>query len=56
MIRTQLFLKVEFDHDDSRDGQKLAQEIARAVKRVYGVRSVEISNMMSEDYKAEPEE
>jgi predicted TIM-barrel fold metal-dependent hydrolase len=50
VIRTQLFLKVEYDHEDARDGQKLAQEIARAVKRVYGVRTVEISNMMSEEY------
>ena len=56
MIRTQLFLKVEYDHDDSRDGQKLAQEIARAVKRIYGVRAVEISSMISEDFKSEPEE
>jgi hypothetical protein len=56
VIRTQLFLKVEFDHEDPRDAQKIAQEIARAVKRTYGVRLAEISNLISEDFTPPPEE
>jgi hypothetical protein len=48
-------LKVEYDHDDTRDGQKLAQEIARAVKRIYSVRAVEIQNTISEEFSGEKE-
>ena len=56
MIRTHLFLKVEFDHEDPRDAQRIAQEIARAVKRTYGVRTAEISSVISEDFTPPPEE
>ena len=49
MIRTQLYLKVEFDHEDAKEGQKVAAEIARVVRRLYSVRNVEIQNQMSED-------
>ena len=49
VIRTQLYLKVEFQHSDSKETQKVANEIARAVKKIYGVRHVEIQNSMSEE-------
>ena len=49
MIRTQLYLKIEFDHEDAKEGQKIATEIARTVRRLYSVRNVEIQNQMSED-------
>ena len=49
MIRTKLYLKVEFDHEEAKEGQKLATEIARTVRRLYGVRHVEIQNSMSEE-------
>ena len=49
MIKTQLYLKVELEHDEAKDGQKLTLEISKAIKRVYGVRSVEVSNSMSEE-------
>ena len=49
MIKTQLYLKVELEHEDVRDGQKLTLEISKAIKRIYGVRSVEVSNSMSEE-------
>jgi ribosomal protein S3AE len=45
-------LKVEYDHEDQRDGQKLAQEIAKAVKRIYNVRNVEIQNTIAEDFSS----
>ena len=49
VTKTQLYLKIEFEHDDARDGQKLILEIAKAVKRIYGVRLVEVQNTISED-------
>ena len=49
MIRTQLYLKIEFDHEEPKEGQKVATEIARTVRRLYGVRHVEIQNSMSEE-------
>jgi hypothetical protein len=49
VIKTQLYLKVEMEHEETRDGQKLTLEIAKAIKRIYGVRSVEVSNSMSEE-------
>ncbi len=52
MIKTKLYIKVELEHEEARDGQKLALEICKAVKRVYGVRAVEVTNSMSEDSSA----
>jgi hypothetical protein len=49
VIKTQLYLKVEFEHDEVRDGQKLSLEITKAIRRIYGVRQVEIQNSMSEE-------
>jgi ribosomal protein S3AE len=49
VIRTQLYLKVEFQHSDASETQKLTSEISRAVKKIYGVRHVEIQNSMSEE-------
>jgi hypothetical protein len=48
-------LKVEFDHDEAKEAQKIASEIARVVRRLYGVRHVEIQNSMSEDLPKEEE-
>jgi hypothetical protein len=56
LIRTQLYLKVEFDHEEVKEGQKVATEIARTVKRLYGVRNVEIQNQMSEELAAPDED
>ena len=56
MKKTQLYLKVEFEHEDEHDGRRLSQEIVRAIKRIYGVRAVEVSNSMSEDMAALDEE
>ena len=55
MIRTQLYLKIEFEHNESKESQKIATEIARTVRRLYGVRAVEIQNSMSEEVQP-PEE
>jgi hypothetical protein len=53
MIRTQLYLKVELEHEEAKEGQKIATEITRVVRRLYGVRHVEIQNSMSEDLPKE---
>ena len=49
VIRTQLYLKVEFQHSDAKETQKVSNEIARAIRKIYGVRHVEIQNAMSEE-------
>jgi hypothetical protein len=41
---TNLFIKVEIEHDDEEKPQKLGAEICRQILRVYGVRSAEVSN------------
>ncbi len=56
MIRTQLYLKVEFDHAEPKEGQKVATEIARTVRRLYGVRHVEVQNTMSEEIPSDEED
>lgn len=53
MIRTQLYLKVEYEHEEAKEAQKIATEISRVVRRLYGVRHVEIQNSMSEDLPKE---
>ena len=56
MIRTHLYLKVEFDHNELKEAQKIATEISRTVRRLYGVRAVEIQNQMSEEIHPPEEE
>jgi hypothetical protein len=41
---TNLFIKVEIEHDDEEKPQKLGADICRQILRVYGVRSAEVSN------------
>ncbi len=49
MTRTDLYLKVELDYDDRERPERLAQEICRMIRRVYGVRHVEVSNMVEKE-------
>lgn len=49
VIRTKLYLRVDLEHEDSREGQKLSGEVARAVRKIYGVREVEITHTQSEE-------
>ncbi len=44
MAITNLFIKVEIEHDDEESPQKLGAEICRQVRKIYGVRSAEVSN------------
>jgi len=49
MSRTNLFFKVEVEHDRDEDPQRIGDEIRRHVKKLYGVLDVELSNITSEE-------
>jgi hypothetical protein len=44
MARTDLFIKVEIEHDEREKPERLAAEICRQVMKVYGVRAAELSH------------
>jgi len=47
MARTDLYLKVELEHGDDEKPEKLATDICRQLRKMYGVRSAEVSNMVA---------
>ena len=49
MPRTDLHLKVELDHSEDEQPQRLAAEICRQVEKIYGVRKAEVSNLIARD-------
>ena len=49
MKRTDLYVKVELDYDDEEKADRLAAEICRVIRRVYGVRKVEVSSMIERE-------
>jgi len=44
MMRTDLFFKVEVEHDPEDTPERLANEIRRHLLRIYGVREAELSS------------
>jgi hypothetical protein len=44
MSRTNLFFKVEVEHDSDENPSRIGDEIRRHLLRLYGVRDVELSN------------
>jgi hypothetical protein len=44
MSRTNLFFKVEVEHDSSEKPERLAEEILRLIRRAYGVREAEFTS------------
>ncbi len=44
MSRTNLFLKVEIEHDREEKPERLGDEICRRVQKIYGVRLAELTN------------
>ena len=44
MAVTNLFIKVEIEHDEDEAPERLGSEICRQVLKIYGVRSAEVSN------------
>lgn len=47
MPRTDIFLKIVVEHEDDERPEKLAQEICRRIEKLYGVRSTDISSMVT---------
>ena len=47
MARTHLYLKVELELDQEEKPERVAAEICRQIKKIYGVRSAEISSLMA---------
>ena len=44
MSRTNLFFKVEIEHDPSENPERIGNEIRRTLVKLYGVRDAELSN------------
>ena len=49
MRRTDLYIKVELEIDEHEKPERLASEICRQIRKVYGVRSAEVSNIVEKD-------
>lgn len=45
MKRTNLFFKVEIEHDEEERPERLGNEICRVLMQVYGVRSAELASV-----------
>lgn len=45
MKRTHLFLKVEIEHDQEDQPERLGNQICRQILKIYGVRSAELSSL-----------
>jgi hypothetical protein len=44
MNRTNLFFKVEIEHDDEEQPERLGEQICRQLMKIYGVRAAELSS------------
>jgi len=44
MKRTNLFLKVEVEHDKDEKPERLGEELCRTLRKLYGVRDAELTN------------
>ena len=49
MAKSDLFFKIEIEHDDRDTPEKLADEICRQLLKFYGVRSAELSSFTTTD-------
>jgi hypothetical protein len=47
MARTDLYLKLELDHEPDEKPERLASEICRQLMKMYGVRTAEVSNLIT---------
>ncbi|MEP7351713.1 MAG: hypothetical protein ABI824_00635 [Acidobacteriota bacterium] len=52
MRRVDVYLKVELELDDKEPPERIALEVSRVARRVYGVRKTEVSSIIERD--AEP--
>lgn len=51
MRELQIYVKVVVEVPDSEQPQRLGREICRVVKKLYGVREVEVTSIISPDEK-----
>ena len=49
MRRLDLYVKVELDIDEKEKPERVAEQVCRAIRKVYGVRSAEVSNAVERD-------
>ena len=56
MTRTKFYVRVDIEHDTPAETSRLSSELARAIKKLYGVREVEISHTTSEQFEPEDDE
>lgn len=49
MPRTDVYLKVELEVDEKEKPERLAAEICRQIRKIYGVRSAEVTNTVDHD-------
>jgi hypothetical protein len=49
MRRTDVYIKVEVELDDKEKPERVANELCRVVRKVYGVRGAEVSAMVERD-------
>ena len=49
MPRSDLYLKVELELDERESPERLAAEICRVIRKVYGVRQAQVSNIIERD-------
>jgi len=45
MLRTNLFFKVQIEHDEDDSPQRIGDEIRRKIAKLYGVRFAELSSI-----------
>ncbi|HZT29955.1 MAG TPA: hypothetical protein VFA33_08740 [Bryobacteraceae bacterium] len=49
MRRSNLFFKVEIEHEEDERLERLGQEICRQILKIYGVRSAELSSFTQDE-------
>ncbi|HWB85369.1 MAG TPA: hypothetical protein VG675_14595 [Bryobacteraceae bacterium] len=49
MNRTNLFLKIEVEHDTSEKPETIGAEICRQLMKLYGVRTAELTNFTTSE-------
>lgn len=49
MPRADVYLKIELDLDDLEKPERVAAEMSRILRKIYGVRHVEVSNIVERE-------
>jgi hypothetical protein len=49
MPRSDLYIKIELDIDEKEKPERVAAEICRLIRKVYGVRQAEVSSIVERD-------